>query len=220
MTSSIPVSIAGEALLARGDGTLHWAGERTLFVADVHLGKAATFRALGRMSLPSGTTAATLARLSAALEETQAERLIILGDLWHARVGRNQATMGEFAAFRDRFFHVKTVLVEGNHDLRAGALPPELGIAEVAEGEPLGPFVLRHHPEPSGEGYVLAGHVHPGVIMQGAGQAMKLPCFWFGSEIGLLPAFGDFTGLAAVTPARKDEVIVLADGRPIRVGSK
>ena len=220
MITGAEIQVAGEALLARGDGTLYWPDERILFVADVHLGKAAAFRAVGRLPLPTGTTSATLGRLAAALLETEAVRLIVLGDLWHARRGRNDATMGEFAAFRRRFFHVKTTLIEGNHDLRSGALPEDLAIEQIGEGERLGPFVLRHHPASSPDGYVLAGHVHPGAVLTGAGQGLRLPCFWFGREVGLLPAFGEFTGLGAISPARGDRVIVLAEGHPIVVGSK
>ena len=42
------------------------AQSETLFVADVHLGKAATFRARG-LPVPQGTTTETLTRLSQAL---------------------------------------------------------------------------------------------------------------------------------------------------------
>ncbi len=60
--------------------------ERTLFVADVHFGKAAAFRALGA-PVPKGTTADNLARLTALMEATGAARLVVLGDLLHARAG-------------------------------------------------------------------------------------------------------------------------------------
>ncbi len=214
------VLVGGETMEARPDHTLFWPSEGVLFVADVHLGKAAAFRALGRMALPTGTTVSTLGRLEAALGATGARELVILGDLWHARAGRDAQTLGEFAAFRERWFHVKTTLVEGNHDRRSGTLPPEFGVEEVEEGARRAPLVLRHHPEADDGGYVLAGHVHPGVVMTGGGGALKLPCFWFGPRVGLLPAFGDFTGLGIVSPAVGDDVLVVAEGRIVRVGSK
>ena len=59
------------------------------------------------------------------------------------------------------------------------------------------PFVLAHHPEPSASGYVLAGHLHPGVRLAGPGDLRAtLPCFWFADRVGVLPVCGEFTGLA------------------------
>jgi hypothetical protein len=46
-----------------------------------------------------------------------------------------------------------------------------------------------------------------------------LPCFWFGPETGVLPAFGEFTGLAAVDVAAGDRVWVVAGDEVIAVSS-
>jgi hypothetical protein len=46
---------------------------------------------------------------------------------------------------------------------------------------------------------------------------VRLPCFWFGAEVGLLPAFGGFTGSADVAPRGGDRVFVIADGEVIEV---
>ena len=68
-----------------------------LFVADVHLGKAAAFRA-GGVPLPRGSTAADLARLAAVLQETGAQRLVVLGDFLHGAAGRVAALDTAFRA--------------------------------------------------------------------------------------------------------------------------
>ena len=111
------------------------------------------------------------------------------------------------------------LLVRGNHDRRAGDPPPELGIA-CADGpvvEP--PFVLAHHPGESDAGYVLSGHLHPGVDLAGPGrQRERLPCFWFGATGAVLPAFGDFTGLWPITPGDADRVFVVADQQLVEYG--
>jgi metallophosphoesterase superfamily enzyme len=74
----------------------------------------------------------------------------------------------------------------------------------------LSPFALLHHPGKIPGLYSLAGHLHPGIRLTGAGrQRLKLPCFWLGKEVGVLPAFGDFTGLAMVEPAENDRVFVV-----------
>jgi metallophosphoesterase superfamily enzyme len=80
------------------------------------------------------------------------------------------------------------------------------------------PFVMAHHPTSSAAGYVLAGHLHPGVSLTGRGRMReRLPCFWFGRDCGILPAFGDFTGLADVTPEPGDRVIGIAEGALVEV---
>lgn len=73
------------------------------------------------------------------------------------------------------------------------------------------PFAFAHHPVPSDAGYVLAGHLHPSVCLIGAArQSERLPCFWFGARVGVLPAFGDFTGCADVPAVEGDQVWVIA----------
>ena len=52
----------------------------------------------------------------------------------------------------------------------------------------------------AGYGYVLAGHLHPGVRLHGPGrQSVRLPCFAFGRNAALLPAFSEFTGTAGAS---------------------
>ena len=79
-------------------------------------------------------------------------------------------------------------------------------------------FAFRHFPEETLGLYTLAGHVHPGVVMRGPGrQRLKLPCFTFGPRVGVLPAFGGFTGTAAGAPRSGDRVFAVADGEVLEV---
>ena len=61
-----------------------WLERRWLVVADLHFGKAATFRALG-VPVPHGTTSDTLSRLSDLIDRMQPNTVVFLGDLFHAR---------------------------------------------------------------------------------------------------------------------------------------
>ena len=84
----------------------------------------------------------------------------------------------------------------------------------------IGKFILTHHPmEDVSPGYYnLAGHIHPGVCMYGRGkQALTLPCFYFGDHQALLPAFGVFTGLAKIRPAKNDKIFVILEDRIVDV---
>ncbi len=206
----IRVDLQGESLLLLPERALLWERTGTLVVADAHLGKAAAFRAAG-LPLPGGTTTATLARLSAALDRTGAGRLLLLGDFFHARAGRAARTLAAIAGWRERHADLEVVLVRGNHDRGAGDPPSEWGFDCHDEPWIEPPFAFRHHPEEENSRYVLAGHIHPAVSLSGmGGQREKLPCFLFGERIGLLPAFGDFTGGATVRPRRGDRVFVVA----------
>jgi DNA ligase-associated metallophosphoesterase len=211
------VQVAGERLILLPERAALWEARDTLIVADAHWGKAATFRAEG-IPVPRGTTADGLARLDAVLSRHRVRRIVFLGDYQHARQGRSPDTLAALEQWSLRHPGIEQVLIRGNHDRHAGDPPPELGVRCVDPPLMELPFVLAHHPDPSEAGYVLAGHVHPAVRLVGKGrQRERLPCFWFGAEVGVLPAFGDFTGAAVVQPAAGDRVFVLASDRVMEI---
>lgn len=211
------IEIRGERLTLLPQRAVYWEQARTLLVADAHFGKAAAFRAAS-IPVPAGTTGGSLARLDALVRHTGAERVVFLGDFLHARSGRAPEMLDAFQRWRESHAAVQFLLVRGNHDRHAGDPPARLGVrctdAPVVEA----PFVLAHHPEASPEGYVIAGHLHPGVSLVGpARQRERLPCFWFGRSCAVLPAFGEFTGLADVAPDAGDRVFVVADDQVVDV---
>lgn len=206
----LPVEIAGEQMVLLADRGLYWSARATLLIADPHFGKAATFRMAG-LFVPKGTTALALQRLDHLVRQTGATRMVFLGDFLHAREGRSESMLAEVAAWRSKHAGVELVLVRGNHDRRAGDPPAEFGVTCVDAPLIQGPFALAHHPVAVPGAYVLAGHLHPCITLRGAGrQRERLPCFWMGQEVGVLPAFGEFTGCAPVSPAEGDRVWVVA----------
>ena len=214
----ISCTVAGESLQLLPERVVHWPAQRTLFVADFHLGKAASFRKAG-IPLPPGTTADNVARLDRAIARTGATNVVFLGDFLHSRDGRQASAFEGFAAWRGKRSDVALTIVRGNHDRKAGDPPAEWGVRCVEEGEQLGPFVLNHEPGPPRRGgYALSGHIHPAVRMHAPGEkSLRLPCFWFGARYGVLPAFGAFTGSAEVLPRRGDQVFVIAEQEVLQV---
>lgn len=209
--NDLTVEVAGEQLVLMPEGGAYWPRFGMLLVADVHFGKAATLRALG-IPVPRGTTMGTLSRLDATIARTGATRVVFLGDFLHAVEGRASETLRVLNEWRRGHSSVAMTLVRGNHDARAGDPPPEMKIECVTEPFFCSPFVLHHHPRAHPDGYVLCGHIHPAVRIAGRGkQRMRLGCFWFGPAIGVLPAFGDFTGAAEANVQLGDRVFVLAD---------
>lgn len=191
-----------------------------LLVADLHLGKAVTYRTLG-VPVPEATTDETLRRLDEALADTEARRVVFLGDLLHSRRSLAPGTLDAFERWCRTHADLALTLVRGNHDDRAGDPPASLGI-EVVDGPwRVGGWALVHEPVAVAGAYALGGHLHPGVVVQGrALQRLRLPAFWFGPSVGVLPAFGEFTGLST-RPTQPtgpiQQVYAIADGRVVQV---
>lgn len=186
-----------------------------LLVADAHLGKAVSFRRLG-VPVPGGTTLQALARLDAAIDTTGAGHIVFLGDLLHSRRALAPDTLEAVRQWRARRADVSLTLVRGNHDAHAGDPPADLSV-QCLDG-PLreGPWALLHEPQAVIGAWALAGHVHPGVAIGGrANDRLRLPCFRFapihGGGLGLLPAFGEFTGLHVPTRQPDEQVFAVAD---------
>ena len=172
-----------------------------LFIADLHLGKAATYRALGQ-PVPAGTTRENLDRLSDLLMYYQPLQLVFLGDFMHAAQARTPSLLAALDTWRKQFAAIDCVLVRGNHDSRAGDPPATLGIEVVDEPWLIGPFAACHYPQQHPTHKVIAGHLHPAVHLYGPGRDhVRLPCFCFDEHQAILPAFGEFTGGWTVTPA-------------------
>jgi DNA ligase-associated metallophosphoesterase len=213
----LEIVIAGETLVLLPECAAFWRRTRTLLIADPHFGKAAAFRA-GGIPVPAGTTGDALHRLGTAVSRLGATRVIFLGDLLHAKQGRSKGMFDALTEWRMLHRDVEFVLVRGNHDRSAGDPPAELRIVCVDAPYPMDPFVLAHHPAAVDNGYVLAGHVHPGVRLYGPGkQRVRLPCFAFGQSVGVFPAFGDFTGFAYEEPDAAADVYAIADGSVVPV---
>ena len=125
--------------------------------------------------------------------------------------------MNTLGRWRERWADRRVQIVRGNHDRHAGDAPDALRFEAVEEPFPDAPFLLKHFPDPEPGGYVLAGHLHPAVVLRGGGERLRLPCFHFGERVGVLPSFGALTGSATVRPAAGDRVFVVADGEVLEV---
>jgi len=213
MSSHLAIEHCGQTLWLMPDRAIYWPARRALLVADVHIGKAASYRAL-HQPVPRGTTETTLQRLDALLAACECELLIILGDFIHARTGRTASTMARLQAWRDRHAQLRIVLVRGNHDRHAGDPPAQLGIDVQDEPWLLPPFALQHDPAIHPDYPVLSGHVHPAFVLRGrARQRVRLPCFVFSQQVSLLPAFGEFTGGWNVEPKPDNRIYLAGAGQ-------
>jgi DNA ligase-associated metallophosphoesterase len=205
------VEINNEQMELCPQKALFWKKHRILFLADLHLGKVNHFRRFG-YPVPSKANDHNLELLIEVVQHTKPERIICLGDLFHSHYNPEWEVFGEVVK---HFSGISFELVMGNHDIMSERQYERKGI-RVYDELVIDSFLLTHHPmdEFPEHLYNLAGHIHPGVNLVGRGrQSLTLPCFYFGSRQGFLPAFGMFTGLARIAPKKDDKVFVVADNK-------
>lgn len=210
-------SVHQQKLVLFPDKALLWKEKGILLISDVHLGKVNHFRRSG-IAAPHSPNDENIERLITLLQNVQPERVIFTGDLFHSHYNEEWEVFGQVL----RYFPATSFdLIIGNHDIMSDYqyLKHEL----VMHREPLqiDNFILSHEPmEGVPEGcYNLAGHIHPGVVLRGLGrQRLTLPCFYFGKNQGLLPAFGAFTGLYKIRPQADDHVFVVVENKVMKAG--
>lgn len=217
---------AADVVLLPGRAAL-LTSSRTLLVADLHLGKAATFRRAG-IPVPEGTAQRDLARLERLVADHAARRVVILGDLFHAHRGATPLVFDEFAAARSRIAAAEVVLVIGNHDRSVGSLPGRLGIDACVPVLDEPPFSFVHEPPPAAAEvraappaagrFTFAGHLHPTVTLRSpGGDRLRERCFAAEPSLLVLPAFGSFTGGHAVRPAGGSRLWIARDDAVVDV---
>ncbi|MDB4652672.1 ligase-associated DNA damage response endonuclease PdeM [Akkermansiaceae bacterium] len=178
---------------------------QTLVVADLHLGKSATFRKRG-LPVPEGSNEADLARLQSLVDLKKPDQLVIAGDLFHSADGMSQATITTFHAWL-KALNLPVILTEGNHDRRSWFTRHKFPI-EVTPGLETDDLIITHDPadipaDQSG----IAGHIHPGVrIRESARQSLRITGFFLraGRQL-ILPAFSEFTGIHPLKMTEGDQ---------------
>lgn len=209
------VRLSGTTLWLRPERVLYWPEEGLLAAADLHWGKTESFRQHG-IPLPSGVLEDDLARLSQALRNTGARKLLLVGDLVHTREGLTDGVLQHVTRWRQGH-DVEMVLVRGNHERHLQSLPPAWRMSIEEEHLDVGPFRFAHHPEPAPGRYVWAGHLHPTVRLSSGADRLRLPCFHVGRAVGVLPAFSAFTGGYNVTRRPGERVFAIAEDSVIEV---
>jgi uncharacterized protein len=192
-------------------------GAKTLFVADLHLGKAASFRAFGAPA-PTGVSEETLRRLAELIDTIRPQHVAVLGDFTHARAAMTQGLFESLCAWRARWSSLAFTIVLGNHDRGAEQAYSDCGFSWVKAPAMIAGLECRHHPivpDDVSAPLTLAGHVHPVVRLNGPGRdSLRTPCFVVGQRQIVLPAFGEFTGGSLVIPS-EGERLLIATGRGV-----
>ncbi len=207
-----PLQIHGQHFDLHPSGVLFWRERQLLFVSDLHLGKVTHFRKYGA-AVPLQAIPGNFSLLDECIGHFNPKGLYFLGDLFHSHMN------SEWQLFEDwvRGTGLTMVLVSGNHDVISPLKYESLGIAVVGEVVMDG-FLFTHHPQERDGYFAVSGHIHPAYRLRGTGrQSLRLPCFFKSARQLILPAFGAFTGMHALTRKKGDEVYAIADQQVIKI---
>jgi len=212
--SSTEINLLGVRLVLLPEAAIYIPSRKELLIADVHLGKAEHFRKNG-IAIPGDVSQQDIDALHSLIATYMPERVVFLGDLSHSK---HNSSWDQFIKMITTLDQVVFHLVVGNHDILQDSYYDKL---EVCNEYTIGNIICTHEPisVPIADGsYNLCGHIHPAVRLRGKGrQYLRLPCYYFGSETGILPAFGSFTGIHTIKPTSDDKVYVIADGTVSKV---
>ena len=208
------VSFKGEDLILLPEKAIWFPKYETLLVSDTHLGKGSHFRKAG-IAIPTQLEQEDLATLSDIIAEIKPKELIFLGDLFHSDINNDWEW---FKLWRQLHQKINMALIKGNHDILPPMFYKTLNI-DVVQSKKIGVFELYHDlPKTQTAHYIISGHIHPGIKITGkAKQGLVLPCFYFGKQYAILPAFGKFTGKAIIKRKENDLVYAIAGKNIIAV---
>jgi uncharacterized protein len=224
MTSPHRFTLKGETLWLSPERCIFWEDKKALILSDLHLGKSGHFRKSG-IAVPQGVFKNDLQRLFSQIQHFKPEQLIIVGDLFHSHANKE---MDMFLKWRNDLGGLNMHLIMGNHDILAKKFYEEANIetSEIHYSE--NGFCFTHDindvcdsektDRRQSATYTLSGHVHPGIRISGAGkQSHCFPCFYFGKEYAILPAFSLFTGMYKIQPGAADNIFAIVENSIIKM---
>ena len=197
---------------------IFWEEESALILSDLHFGKSGHFRKSG-IGIPQNIFKEDLQRLFAQVQFFKPKTLLIAGDMFHSDENKEA---GFFLKWRNDMPQTHFCLIRGNHDILPASFYQKAGIEVFEKKLEIKNFCFTHDAEgfenESNHLFTFSGHIHPGVRMKGSGnQSLMLPCFYFGNQYAVLPAFSAFTGLARIKPSTRDHVFALVENAVIKI---
>ncbi|MGG6295533.1 ligase-associated DNA damage response endonuclease PdeM [Leptolyngbya sp. AN02str] len=165
-----------------------------LLVSDVHLGKSETFQQSG-IPIPNCVNDRTLQRLTTLCQTYHPKQMIILGDLFHARLGFVDEVIQAWLNFLSTV-QLKPQLLLGNHDRPLTNQLTLFNLECIDHPIELDDVILSHEPVTTQTKLNICGHVHPCFRYKSKLDDIRLPCFFYDrtAKTLILPSFGEFTG--------------------------
>ena len=217
MQQLIPHTISGNTFLLSADRCIFWHENKMLILSDLHLGKTGHFRKAG-IGVPQAVFKEDMQRLFTLLQIFKPREIIIIGDMFHSYANKEHDF---FLKWRKDFSDVPVNLVKGNHDILKENWYREADITISDKQLVIGDFLFTHDVADCDfltAHYVFCGHIHPGVSIKGLGkQSLHFPCFHFGEQYAVLPAFSRFTGTSAIETKRGGNVFAIIENMLLQI---
>lgn len=213
---AITIIFKEEELVLAKERAIFLPKQQLLAISDLHLGKTAHFRKAG-VQVPSSIAHEDLNRLSRLIERYQPQSLLINGDMFHHELNTD---IDDFERWKAQYLELKFILVKGNHDRLHQSQYAALGIEIHDPHYTTANFCFVHDALTCSmpTHYPISGHIHPGVAIVGkAKQRLKFPCFYFGKDYAVMPAFSAFTGLSMIRPQTIAQVFAITPNKVIKV---
>ena len=226
--------VADQTLWLSPSRIIYWEDEQAVIISDLHFGKTGHFRKSG-IAIPQSAFRNDMQRLFEQIQYFQPHKLIIVGDMFHSKANKE---LEFFLKWRNDHAHLEIILVKGNHDILQTdwyeqsciqLTNPSLYIKEfcfvhdlaifqnpdmAAGSAPTIPTIQKTKPEH----FYFTGHIHPGILIRGLGkQSLRFPCFYFGEQYAILPAFGNFTGFSLIEPSSRENVFAIVENKIIQI---
>jgi uncharacterized protein len=198
---------------------IFWEEQQSLIVSDLHLGKTGHFRKQG-IAVPQAVYKEDLQRLFSEIQYYKPTQLIIVGDMFHSKENRE---LDLFVRWRNDMPQVEVHLVKGNHDILKEEWYTNANITLSQQQLCIGEFIFTHDATAtnctgSNQPYLFSGHIHPGVSIHGVGrQSLTFPCYYFGEQYAVLPAFSKFTGVKVMRKGKGDKLFAIVNQSVIKV---
>lgn len=217
MRKDYKFTFLNQDLVLLPEKAIYWEQQKALLIADLHLGKVGHFRKQG-IAIPGEGAISDYEILSFIVNSYPTERIYVLGDLFHSEYNKE---LDIFSQWLDNYPSIKMILIKGNHDILPDSFYRKNNLAIIEEKLKVPPFIFSHQTlDTPNYLYNLSGHIHPAVELRGKGkQSLTLSCFYFGSQFGLLPAFGRYTGKCKINIEAKDQVFAVVENKVIAIES-
>ena len=139
------------------------------------------------------------------------------GDLIHAKSGISEDVKMKFSKWLHSI-DCEVHLILGNHDYALFKDSPVEWPLIIHKRELLiEPFLFAHIPMHHEQWFVWSGHIHPKVEIKNRYDRVVLRCFQIFSDLGIVPAFGFFTGGMIVQKSKECKIYAIADDSVIEV---
>lgn len=169
---------------------LIWPSKSLLAVADLHLGREATFQKRG-LWLPSGSEKSDIEKLLQSVERHKIQKIVLLGDILHSKAGAMPEVFEQLAWLKGSS-DVELFPVGGNHDRRLAQnwdlYFPESPMKDEFEFDN---FIFAHEPplKTRSNFFYWCGHLHPRIDLRRGSEKIRLPAYIIEKKLGVLPAF-------------------------------